>query len=145
MKLNTGKIAFPIEFDNGNKDCIYFNPNDPDLFSRMRDLSANIDKRIKAMSDVMLGVDGKPENIEYIDAFNALQKILYEELNIAFGSDVSSVVFKYCSPFAIVNGEYFISQFVKAITPEIEKHIEEATAARRAKMDKHLSKYTVSE
>ena len=34
MKLSTGKVAFPIEFDNGAKETIYFNPNDPDLFVR---------------------------------------------------------------------------------------------------------------
>ena len=37
MKLSTGKIAFPIEFDNGDKDCIYFNPNDPNLSIRLKD------------------------------------------------------------------------------------------------------------
>ena len=37
MKLSTGKVAFPIEFDNGDKQNIYFNPSDPDLAIRMRD------------------------------------------------------------------------------------------------------------
>ena len=28
MKLSTGKVGFTIEFDNGDKAGIYFNPND---------------------------------------------------------------------------------------------------------------------
>jgi hypothetical protein len=38
MKLSTGKVAFPIEFDNGDKQTIYFNPNDPDLMIRMKNI-----------------------------------------------------------------------------------------------------------
>ena len=35
IKLNTGKVAFLIEFDNGDNQNIYFNPNDPDLATRL--------------------------------------------------------------------------------------------------------------
>ena len=42
MKLNTGKQAFPIEFDNGDVQNIYFNPNDPDLAIRMKDFQRRV-------------------------------------------------------------------------------------------------------
>ena len=71
------------------------------------------------------------------------KKIMSEELNKAFASDISSVVFKHCSPFAIVNGEYFIIQFLNAIAPEIKKHISKASADMQKKMSKHISKYQV--
>ena len=165
MKLSTGKVAFPIEFDNGDKDCIYFNPNDPDLATRLIAAKDKISARIESMKfeDFELSNTGEAIEIENIKDFMSLteeqsqsiieraekttkvvedtKKIIFEELNLAFGSDVSSVVFKHCSPFAVVNGEYFIMQFLMAITPEIQKNINKSNAEVEKKMAKHLNKY----
>lgn len=142
MKLSTGKVAFPIEFDNGNKTAIYFNPNDPDLFIRIKNLEGIVLERIKAFDDVELSNDGMPTNTEEIEIFEKMQNILKEELDRAFGGEISGEVFKYCSPFAIVGGEYFIIQFIEAIIPEIEKHIEKANTESQKRMAKHIGKYS---
>ena len=141
MKLSTGKVAFPIEFDNGDKQTIYFNPNDPDLMIRMKSLDKKVQEKIKGLDDVELSVEGKPTQISQIETFEKMQNILKEELDYAFGGSVSEVVFKHCSPFAIVGGEYFVVQFIQAITPEIEKHIKKANADVEKRMAKHLNKY----
>ena len=165
MKLSTGKVAFPIEFDNGDTDCIYFNPNDPDLATRLIASKDNIQNRIEEMNvdNIELSTDGEAVSINEIKNINDLSKeqmaavvenaekyanivsitkeIVCDELNTAFGSDVSSVVFKHCSPFAIVDGKYFIMQFLEAIAPEIKKHIEKSNAEAEKKMGKYLNKY----
>lgn len=141
MKLSTGKVAFPIEFDNGDKQTIYFNPNDPDLMIRMKSLDEKVQEKIKGLDDVELSVEGKPTQISQIETFEKMQNILKEELDCAFGGSVSEIVFKHCSPFAIVGGEYFVVQFIQAITPEIEKHIKKANADVEKRMAKHLDKY----
>ena len=141
MKLSTGKVAFPIEFDNGDKQNIYFNPNDPDLMIRMKNLDEKVQKKIKDLDDVELTNEGKPTQISQIEIFEKMQNVLKEELDCAFGGAVSEVVFKYCSPFAIVGGEYFVVQFLQAITPEIEKHIKKANADVEKRMAKHIDKY----
>lgn len=141
MKLSTGKVAFPIEFDNGDKDVIYFNPNDPDLMFRLKNMQENVSKKIKGLEDVELSNDGTPANSSQIVFFQKMQDALKEELDVAFGGSVSGIVFKHCSPFAIVNGEYFIAQFIQAITPEIERHIKKENDAIREKMQKHIGKY----
>lgn len=141
MKLSTGKIAFPIEFDNGDKDCIYFNPNDPNLSIRLTDFQDKLTARVKELDDMRLNAEGTPEDNSVIENFRKFQNVLFEELDIAFGGEVSAVVFKHCSPFAIVGGEYFIIQFVEAIKPEIEKHIKKANTDVEKKMAKHLNKY----
>ena len=141
MKLSTGKVAFPIEFDNGDKDCIYFNPNDPNLSIRLTDFQDKITERLKEFDNIALSAEGTPEDNAIIDNFRKFQNVLFEELDIAFGGEVSAVVFKHCSPFAIVNGDYFIMQFIEAIKPEIEKHIKKANADVEKKMAKHLNKY----
>lgn len=141
MKLSTGKVAFPIEFDNGDKQTIYFNPNDPDLMIRMKSLDEKVQDKINGLEDVELNEEGKPTQISQIETFEKMQNILKEELDYAFGGSVSAIVFKHCSPFAIVGGEYFVVQFIQAITPEIEKHIKKANADVEKRMAKHIDKY----
>ena len=142
MKLNTGKIAFAIEFDNGDRQNIYFNPNDPDLAIRMNGLQEKIMKKIEGLEEIELTNEGKPVELSQIETFEKMQNIIKEELDSAFGGNISEVVFKYCSPFAVVNGEYFIVQFIKAITPEIEKHIKAARIDSNKRMAKHIDKYS---
>lgn len=141
MKLSTGKVAFPIEFDNGDKDCIYFNPNDPNLFIRLKDFETKTKERLESCGDFNLKNDGQPEMEEQIEQFRKVQNIIFEELDVAFNGEVSSVVFKHCSPFAIINGDFFIMQFIDAITPEIEKHIKKASGEVSANLEKHIAKY----
>ena len=71
----------------------------------------------------------------------SIRNILCEELDAAFNGEVSEVVFKHCSPFAIVNGDYFIMQFLAAIKPEIEKQVRKANSAVEQKMQKHIAQY----
>lgn len=141
MKLNTGKIAFPIEFDNGDKQKIYFNPNDPDLAIRMKDFQGKVESRTKDLENLRLGPDGTPEDTEAIERFRDIRNILCEELDSAFNGEISAVVFKHCSPFAVVNGDYFIMQFIEGIKPEIEKHIKKSNAAVEQNMQKHIANY----
>ena len=141
MKLSTGKLAFPIEFDNGDVQNIYFNPNDPDLAIRMKDFQSKVEARTKDLEDIKLGKDGNPEDASAIERFREIRNIVCEELDIAFNGDISSVVFKHCSPFAVVDGDYFIMQFIEAIKPEIEKHIKKANTDVEQKMQKHIANY----
>ncbi len=141
MKLNTGKIAFPIEFDNGDKECIWFNPNDPGLSIRLKDFQEQMTAKFKTIENMQLNPDGFPDNDNLIEEFREVQTFIFEGLNCAFGNDICSVVFKHCSPFAITDGTYFILQFIEAVKPEIEKQIKKANAEVEKKMAKHLNKY----
>jgi hypothetical protein len=141
MKLKTGLIAFPIEFDNGEKDKIYFNPNDPDLFIRFADFEGKMNNRLAEIKDVELENDGTPKEKALVEMMRGINQAICEELDIAFGNKISDVVFKYCSPFAIINGEYFLEQFVMAIRPEISKYNEKANLELQKKKQKHIEKY----
>ena len=129
MKLSTGKVAFPIEFDNGDKDCIYFNPNDRGIQERIREFEASVEKRIKQIDlekykskfDDNVSVDFDIENPEKLfemsadelkalqnrlDAVNEIEaeynKAVKDELDIVFGGKISDVAFRYCQPFDTV-------------------------------------------
>lgn len=165
MKLSTGKVAFSIEFDNGDKDCIYFNPSDPELATRLIAAKDKISARMESMKfeDFELSNTGEPievknikstadltdeqmaaliENAEKISKIiTDTKNIVCEELDAAFDSKISAVVFKHCSPFAIVDGNYFILNFLEAIAPEVQKFVSEANADADRKIQKHIGKY----
>lgn len=141
MKLKTGLIAFPIEFDNGEKDKIYFNPNDPDLFVRFSDFEGRMNDKLSEIEEMDLDNDGMPREKALVEMMRKINQSVYEEIDIAFGNKISDVVFKYCSPFAIVNGEYFLEQFVAVIRPEINKYNEKANLELQKKKQKHIEKY----
>ena len=129
MKLSTGKVAFPIEFDNGDKAVIYFNPNDRGIQERIKGFEASIEKRIKEIDlekyksrfDDKVAVDFDIENPEKLlemsaDELQELQnrlsavndieaeynKAVRDELDVVFGGKISDVAFRYCQPFDTV-------------------------------------------
>ena len=129
MKLSTGKVAFPIEFDNGDKAVIYFNPHDRGIHERMQNFETAIEKRIneidfekyKSKFDDNVTVDfdiNTPEKLlemstdelkalqNRLDAVNDIEKeyntAVKDELDAVFGSKISDVAFRYCQPFDTV-------------------------------------------
>lgn len=165
IKLNTGKVKFYIEFDNGDKDFVEFNPNDPDLATRLMKSQENISKKIENLNakDFNLKNDGSvelPENIEgyddltdeqkevlrseadaMVEILEQTKKIVCDEIDTAFNGDISTVAFKHCSPLAVVKGEYFIIQFLNAMADEIQKEIKKSNKEVEKKMSKHIKKY----
>lgn len=129
MKLSTGKVAFPIEFDNGDKAVIYFNPNDRGIQERIKGFEVSIENRIKQINldkykerfeKATVGdVDiDNPEKLlemsqdelnalyERIDVLNGIDaeynQAVRDELDVVFGSKISDIVFRYCQPFDTV-------------------------------------------
>ena len=128
MKLSTGKVGFPIEFDNGDKATIYFNPNDRGIQERIKGFEASIEKRIKEidLEKYKSRFDGdipevdleNPEKLLEMSAeeLDALQrrldvvndieaeynKAVKDELDVVFGGKISGVAFRYCQPFDTV-------------------------------------------
>ena len=129
MKLSTGKVAFPIEFDNGDVETIYFNPYDREFIKRVMDFENSIEKRTKQINiekyksqfedgiNINLNIEDfsqiekmSTEEIAslrrkvgaLVDVDAEYQKALKDELNDIFKSDISSQIFKYCEPMDMV-------------------------------------------
>ena len=128
MKLSTGKVAFPIEFDNGDKAVIYFNPNDRGIQERIKSFEASIENRIKEIDlekyksrfegnipeididnpEKLLELsDDELKNLQSrLDAVNEIEaeynKAIKDELDVVFGDKISDVAFRYCQPFDTV-------------------------------------------
>ena len=129
MKLSTGKVAFPIEFDNGDVETIYFNPHDRDFIKRVMDFESSIDERVKKINiekykaqfedgiDVSVSIetlsDIKKMSVEeltslrkrvgaIVDIDSEYQQAIKDELDDIFKSKVSAQIFKYCEPLDTV-------------------------------------------
>ena len=82
MKLNTGKVAFPIEFDNGDKQTIYFNPNDPDLMVRFSNFETNLSSRIEKFKDFELDEEGKPKEMIFLEEYKKCARLFMKNLTV---------------------------------------------------------------
>ena len=129
MKLSTGKVAFPIEFDNGDVETIYFNPYDREFIKRVMDFENSIEKRTKQINiekyksqfEDEINIKLNIEDFSQIEKMSAeeiaslrrkvgaivdidaeYQQALKDELNDIFKSDISSQIFKYCEPMDMV-------------------------------------------
>lgn len=134
MKLSTGKVAFPIEFDNGDKEVIYFNPNDVELAERIKGMQANLAKKADEI-DKAQGADD--EKTDYLDLLNKLNQAMKEEIDKAFNSEISKAVFKYCSPMSVVDGRFYAELFFEEVAKAMKVEHEKS----QKKMNKHLGKY----
>ena len=129
MKLSTGKVAFHLEFDNGDVGTIYFNPNDRDLQNRITQFESNVKEKAKQIDiekyrsqfedgvDLEINIDDfeslmslSPEQVKSLQnkaqAINSIEKeyndLVKIELDKVFDSKISSVAFRYCEPFDAV-------------------------------------------
>lgn len=167
MKLSTGKVAFPLHFDNGDVENVMINPHDSGLQDRIKGFEKsikarlqkiNLEKHKEAFSDgVNIAslnfetlVNMSEEELEKItkqtDAMaeidKEIEKELCEEIDAIFNSDVSSKAFKYVPPLAMVpdeNGdcEMYILLVLKALAVEIQKYGDKMNNAT----NKYVAKY----
>ena len=167
MKLSTGKVAFPLQFDNGDVENIFINPHDTGLQTRIRNFENSIKERLKKINlekhkdafvdgvdignlDFTKLMDMSAEELDKItkqtDAMAEIDKELEREfcaeIDDIFQSDVSSKAFKYVPPLAMVtdeNGEceMYIMLVLKALAVEIQKYGDKMNNAT----NKYVAKY----
>lgn len=142
IKMGKGMKPFPIYFDDSKEpEYIYFNPADSDLPLRFMKTQKLIEEKTKKIKPYAVDKNGLPDAdscIKYLDETN---KAVFDAIDYAFGSNVSAVVFKYCGPFSVVDGNYQILNFLNAIAPVIEKLTKKDRKTADANMNKHLAKY----
>ena len=167
MKLSTGRVAFPLHFDNGDVENVMINPHDTGMQARIKNFEGAVRERLKKISlekykdafadeiDVSTLnferlIDMSPEEFEkltrrsdaIVEIDRELEKQFSEEMDIVFDTDISSKAFKYVPPLAMVeteNGEHEIYLLIvlKALAEEIQKYGNKVSNAT----NKYVSKY----
>lgn len=164
MKLSTGKVAFPLQFDNGDVENVFINPHDTGLQERIKNFESSLKARLDEIKlekhkeafadnvdftsldfDKLMQMSGEDlekitkqtEAIAKLD--KEIEKEFCNEFDKVFDSDVSSKAFKYVPPLAMVETEegeceMYILLVLKALALEIQKH--------GNKMSEATNKYT---
>lgn len=136
--LNTGLKEFVLYFEDRDEEArIYFNPSDENLAVRFSEMQDRVNEKLKNLTDIELDENGMPKDLGFVENIKEIETLIRDEIDRAFGNKISDTVFKYCHPMAITKGDYFVVQFMKAISPAIEKINKETSK----KMNKHLEKY----
>lgn len=142
ITLNKGLKPFDIYFEDiDDHEVIYFNPTDSDLPKRLMETQKIIEEKSKKVKPYEVDENGIPNTDSCIDFFNETNKVVCDALDYAFGNKVSDVIFKHCGAFSVVDVDYYILQFLKAVTPELEKIIKKEQKTAGTKADKYLEKY----
>jgi hypothetical protein len=171
MKLSTGKVAFKMEFDNGETGTIYINPNDRTIQERIKSFEKNVEEKVRQIDmdkyEKRLG-DGLSVDITDIDAiFNlsaenlenlnekmqvlndiekAYNDIVKKEFDEIFKSPVSEVAFKYCEPFDTIvyeeNEEEKREIYIMQVLKWLGYELKAYAEKNSSAMDKHIAKYT---
>lgn len=167
MKLSTGKVAFPLYFDNGDVEHLMINPHDTRVQERIKGFEGSIRKRMESINlekykdafaedidvqdmsfDTLMNMS--EEELEKIskrsDAIAEIDKQLEEEfckeIDVIFDSDISSKAFKYVPPLAMVENEegepeVYIMQVLRALAVEIQNYSSKTNNAT----NKYVAKY----
>ena len=154
MRLSTGKVAFPIQFDDDKKETLYLNPNDGGLAVRMMDAQKILENGLETLDKENIEINGDGSiNIsnlpieqakKVIMRYNEVVKVITDAIDYAFASNISEVVFKYCSPLAYIADKktLFVYHFMDEISKDIQKYLEKKSNMHSENVQKYISKYS---
>lgn len=142
IKTKSGLEDFELEFtDRKVTEVIQFNPFDTDLPKRLFEAQKSIEEKTKEIKQFELDENGIPNVDECVDYLESINKIVYDAIDYAYGNKISDTVFKYCSPFAVIDGEYYIWRFMQQMAEVLEPIIGETRKKANANLNKHIAKY----
>lgn len=142
ITLKKGLEPLEIYFEDADEAVtIYFNPSDSDLPKRLLEAQKIIEEKSKDIKPFELDENGTPDAESCIEYFNETNAAICNAIDYAFGNKISDKLFLHCGPFTIIDGEYFILQFLEQITPVLEEKIKADRGKASEKMNKYLAKY----
>jgi hypothetical protein len=137
--IDTGLVEFELPFDRG-LEKIYFNPNDVDFFIRLTDMINSVSEMYDSLSEEY---EKKEDNFEKLEVIRKLNEKIKSAFDVAFGNNVSEVMFKYVSPHGIVAGDQYYSFYIlEYLMPEIAKVTGETSKATTSALEKAMNKHT---
>lgn len=138
--IDTGLVEFELNFDRGIEK-IYFNPNDTDFFVRLTDMINSISELYDGLSEKY---EKTSDDFQKIEIIRELNNEVKEAFDIAFGNEVSSVIFKYVSPHGIIKSkkQYYAFYILEYLMPLIEKETGETAKETISALEKAMNKHT---
>jgi hypothetical protein len=137
--IDTGLVEFVLPFDRG-EEKIYFNPNDVEFFIRLTEMINSISGMY---DDLAVEYEKTEDNFEKLEIIRKLNGKIKNAFDLAFGNNVSDVIFKYVSPHGIVaKNQYFSFYILDYLMPLIEKETGKTSKATASALEKAMNKHT---
>lgn len=149
IKLDAGFESFDLEFKGlPERMKISFVATDYRLAAHFKQMQNAVSEKLQEAPDFDIDDNGMPDGAEYIQYMNELDNFVCEQLDRCFGIPISKELFKYCSPFAIINGERYVTQVIIRLAEVIQQATERQRREEMKKfkekmqhMKPHLEKY----
>lgn len=146
ISAKTGLKPITIDYDNGERVEFYYNPSDPNFFNALYKMKENI---TNAMNNLNLEnintellektTEGNIENLsdeekeatekavgDTLGAIDSVSNIFSNEIDKVFKGNASEKIFKYMSPFTIMeNGQSYVEYILAEIFKEVGAVVKE--------------------
>lgn len=146
IRVDDGSMRVPIRNMHGDEiGVFYFRPTDVGIIERYNDMIPEIDKITEPLETMSLTPDGEAADgstDEEVAALKEARERLYAALNKMFGADMASAFFAHQSPFAPVNGKFYLEHAIDAVGAFIEQQFSIETAKMSDKVQGYVGKYT---
>ena len=135
VKDRSGKLIGTIEF----------NAHDLNIVKRLKEVYKAVEKyeaeeeQKPKPEDLNNGT--VEDTIKAVDEFEAKEKFLWDQIDYAFNSKVSEVVFKDISAFTPIGGKLYFEIFLDGIISIVEKSLKKEAESFHKKTDKYTKKY----
>lgn len=140
LKIDSGLKSYEIEDENGRKlGVITIDPKDMNLLARCQTAEKKITELIEKASHIADSED--IEQKEVIEKITEIDTEIKKELDYAFDSEVSFVVFGNRHCMNTNRGKTFVERFLDMMLPVIEKETKQERDASNARIKKYTEQY----
>lgn len=138
--FDDGLKSFMVQNDPNR--VIRFSPADYGLIERIDTAGKRMQDAVKKIGvDIELRSNGEPlEDIEAVaEVIREVNKVIFEQVDYIFNSQVSEIVFGNQSPVSTVKGKFLFENFMNAVTPYLVQELETEQKASNARIKKYTS------
>lgn len=145
-----------LNFDDGYKKfmvnndpnrVVRFNPADINLLDRLDQAQKRIEEEQKKLQeDVELLPNGEPasdeeNHNEILTGLRSINKLIKDQVDYIFDSEVADIVFGKQSPLSTVKGKPLFERFLEATKPFLEEEIAKEQKASQERINKYTKVY----
>lgn len=134
--IDDGKKEIPVKNKLGEVLAVLrFRTTDVNIIERAQQANKNIMEAFKALDNIDRNPDGTAKNELDIEKLAEVEKRIKEQINYVFNDDVSSDLFKKCSPFSTIGNKFFFENVIDALLNIVYKEMNK-------QHEEHIRRYT---
>lgn len=136
LNFDDGYREFSI--NNDESRVVRFNPSDYAIFARLAEAKKKIGEAFEKAGDVDITPEGKAVDFEVAGKrIDELDKIIKEQMNYVFNSEVADKIFGNQSPLSNIGGKSLFERVFECIEPILLDAMTESKKERKKKIEKY--------